>query len=95
MVSSIASCKTRGERADDLVGGYGQTEIALNQASLVSLLLRNKIQTIRMEIETLTEMLENDQDPVKMGEIQELIGVSPIPLAGKMFTDVESDCRSY
>jgi len=30
-----------------------------------------------MEIEALTEMLENDQDPVKMGEIQELIGVSP------------------
>lgn len=55
----------------------GKTELSLNQASLVSLLLRNKIQTIRMEIEALTEMLENDQDPVKMGEIQELIGVSP------------------
>jgi len=57
--------------------GVWATELSLNQASLVSLLLRNKIQTIRMEIEALTEMLENDQDPVKMGEIQELIGVSP------------------
>lgn len=56
--------------------GVRLLESSLNQAALVSFLLRNKIQTIRLEIEALTELLEQDQDPVKMGEIQELIGVS-------------------
>ena len=52
-----------------------RTEGALNQAGLVSLLLRAKIQEIRQEIEALTAMLEEDQDPEKMSVIQELIGV--------------------
>lgn len=50
-------------------------ENALSQAGLVSLLLRAKIQEIRLEVEELTRMLEEDQDPDKMSLIQELIGV--------------------
>jgi len=34
-----------------------------------------------LEIEELTELLEEDQNPVKMGEIQELIGVSYLSLS--------------
>lgn len=50
-------------------------ENALAQAGLVSLLLRAKIQEIRLQVEELTRMLEEDQDPDKMSLIQELIGV--------------------
>lgn len=52
------------------------------QAPLVGLLLRAKIQTIREEVEALTKLLETDQDPRRLGELQELIGVaSVLPLA--------------
>ncbi|GAA5897830.1 Vps53p [Sporobolomyces salmoneus] len=63
-----------GVQVEDILNELLPDETALNQASLVSLLLRNKIQMIRLEIEALTELLEADQNPVKMGEIQELIG---------------------
>ncbi|GAA5952951.1 hypothetical protein JCM3765_003016 [Sporobolomyces pararoseus] len=63
-----------GVQLEDILNELMPDEVSLNQASLVSLLLKKKIQTIRLEIETLTEMLEQDQDPVKMGDIQELIG---------------------
>ncbi|GAA5880538.1 hypothetical protein JCM16303_005423 [Sporobolomyces ruberrimus] len=63
-----------GVQLEDILNELMPDETSLGQASLVSLLLRSKIQTIRMEIEALTELLEEDQDPVKMGEIQELIG---------------------
>ncbi|GAA5975069.1 hypothetical protein JCM5350_004573 [Sporobolomyces pararoseus] len=63
-----------GVQLEDILNELMPDEVSLNQASLVSLLLKNKIQTIRLEIEALTELLERDQDPVKMGEIQELIG---------------------
>lgn len=51
------------------------TEHALPQTPLVSLLLRAKIQDIRMEVEALTQLLAQDQDPARMSVIQELIGV--------------------
>ncbi|GAA5834429.1 hypothetical protein JCM3766R1_005209 [Sporobolomyces carnicolor] len=63
-----------GVQVEDILNELLPDESSLNQAALVSFLLRNKIQTIRLEIEALTELLEQDQDPVKMGEIQELIG---------------------
>ncbi|GAA6017676.1 hypothetical protein JCM11491_001165 [Sporobolomyces phaffii] len=59
---------------EDILNELLPDETSLDQASLVSVLLRSKIQTIRSEVEALTELLEEDQDPVHMGEIQELIG---------------------
>lgn len=47
---------------------------------MVGLLLRIKIQAIREEVEALTALLERDQDPRGMGELQELIGVRCLSL---------------
>ncbi|GAA5896977.1 hypothetical protein JCM5296_002672 [Sporobolomyces johnsonii] len=63
-----------GVQVEDVINELIPDEQALSQASLVTLLLRSKIQEIRMEIQGLTEMLERDQDPGRMSEIQELIG---------------------
>ncbi|CEQ41324.1 SPOSA6832_03023 [Sporobolomyces salmonicolor] len=63
-----------GVQVEDVINELIPDEQALSQAPLVTLLLRSKIQEIRMEIQGLTEMLERDQDPGRMSEIQELIG---------------------
>ena len=55
-------------------------ETSLAQAPLVGLLLRAKIQSIRDDIELLTQALDTDQDPRRLGELQELIGVRPVQL---------------
>jgi len=68
------------------------SENALSQASLVSLLLRAKIQEIRIEAEELTKLLEEDQDPEKMSTIQELIGVRcSLPLSARLLADAACD----
>jgi hypothetical protein len=54
-------------------------EGALSQTPLVSLLLRSKIQDLRLEVAEVRALLEEDQDPDKMSIIQELIGVRPFP----------------
>lgn len=58
-----------------LTGRTCTTELALPQTPLVALLLRAKIQDLRLEIEEIREQLEEDQDPDRMSDIQELIGV--------------------
>ncbi|ORY89757.1 Vps53-like protein [Leucosporidium creatinivorum] len=63
-----------GVQVEDVLNELIPDENALSQAGLVSLLLRAKIQEIRIEVEELTKLLEEDQDPDKMSTIQELIG---------------------
>ncbi|GAA5915432.1 hypothetical protein JCM6882_001421 [Rhodosporidiobolus microsporus] len=63
-----------GVQVEDVLNELLPNEASLAQAPLVGLLLRAKIQTIREEVEALTELLEQDQDPRRMGELQELIG---------------------
>ncbi|BGP16853.1 hypothetical protein JCM10213_002616 [Rhodosporidiobolus nylandii] len=63
-----------GVQVEDVLNELLPDEAALAQAPLVGLMLRAKIQDIRSEVEELTELLERDQDPRRMGELQELIG---------------------
>ncbi|GAA6008665.1 Vps53p [Rhodotorula paludigena] len=63
-----------GVQVEDILNELLPDEASLAQAPLVGLLLRTKIQSIREEIEGLTRLLERDQDPRKLGELQELIG---------------------
>ncbi|GAA5851582.1 hypothetical protein JCM8547_001139 [Rhodosporidiobolus lusitaniae] len=63
-----------GVQVEDILNELLPDEASLNQAPLVGLLLRAKIQGIRQEVEALTELLEQDQDPRRMGDLQELIG---------------------
>jgi hypothetical protein len=80
----LCRCCWRAERADT----PPSSENALSQAGLVSLLLRAKIQEIRIEVEELTKLLEEDQDPEKMSTIQELIGVRcSLPLSARLLAD--------
>jgi hypothetical protein len=55
-------------------------EAGLEQAPLVSLLLRGKVQDLRLQTEALVAELEQDQDPSRLSAIQELIGVSDMPI---------------
>lgn len=70
----ISNMRPIGEPDGDVL----PTEAALEQTPLVSLLLRGKIQDIRLDIEELAAKLELDQDPGRLSAIQELIGVSPL-----------------
>ncbi|GAA6017952.1 hypothetical protein JCM10207_002717 [Rhodosporidiobolus poonsookiae] len=63
-----------GAQVEDVLNELLPDEASLSRTPLIGLLLRAKIQDIRQEIEALTELLERDQDPRRMGDLQELIG---------------------
>ncbi|KAK4704757.1 vacuolar protein sorting-associated protein 53, partial [Phenoliferia sp. Uapishka_3] len=63
-----------GAQVEDLLNDLIPNEQALAQSPLVALLLRAKIQDLRIEIDDLRRQLEEDQDQDKMEVIQELIG---------------------
>ncbi|GAA5844731.1 hypothetical protein JCM9279_002899 [Rhodotorula babjevae] len=65
---------TGGVQVEDILNELLPDETSLAQAPLVGLLLRSKIQSIREDIELLTKALDTDQDPRRLGELQELIG---------------------
>ncbi|KAI5477878.1 GARP complex subunit Vps53 [Pseudohyphozyma bogoriensis] len=69
-----SSASEGGAQLEDVLNELIGDEQALPQTPLVALLLRTKIQDIRMEIDALRKELESDQDPEKMEVIQELIG---------------------
>ncbi|SCZ89441.1 BZ3501_MvSof-1269-A2-R1_Chr9g10162 [Microbotryum saponariae] len=62
-------------RVEELLNELIPDEQAIAQTPLVSLLLRAKVQDLRIEIQGLTLLLEQDQSPDNMTLIQELIGV--------------------
>lgn len=69
----------------------------MSQSALVGLLLRTKIQSLREEVELLTDLLDRDQDPTTLGHLQELIGVRSftriqIP---KVLTSTSAAHRTY
>ncbi|SDA00050.1 BZ3500_MvSof-1268-A1-R1_Chr9g10412 [Microbotryum saponariae] len=61
-------------RVEELLNELIPDEQAIAQTPLVSLLLRAKVQDLRIEIQGLTLLLEQDQSPDNMTLIQELIG---------------------
>ncbi|KDE06776.1 hypothetical protein MVLG_02972 [Microbotryum lychnidis-dioicae p1A1 Lamole] len=61
-------------RVEEVLNELIPDEQAIAQTPLVSLLLRAKIQDLRIEIQGLTLLLEQDQSPHNMTLIQELIG---------------------
>ncbi|GAA5820917.1 hypothetical protein JCM10212_006075 [Sporobolomyces blumeae] len=63
-----------GVQVEDVVNELLPTEQSLDQAALVAVLLRSKVQELRLEVEVLTDLLDDDQDPVRMDEIQDLVG---------------------
>ncbi|SCV69740.1 BQ2448_1134 [Microbotryum intermedium] len=65
-------------RVEELLNELIPDEQAIAQTPLVSLLLRAKIQDLRIEIHGLSILLEQDQLPDNMTLIQELIGVESL-----------------
>ncbi|SGY14176.1 BQ5605_C010g06090 [Microbotryum silenes-dioicae] len=82
-------------RVEEVLNELIPDEQAIAQTPLVSLLLRAKIQDLRIEIQGLTLLLEQDQSPHNMTLIQELIGVESAGTWANFFpSPTHSLCRS-